>query len=298
VEQRTKNQEPRTDNREPGADRDSTQNSKLKTQNSVLVCHSCNHRELAPVYCPECWSTRIKSFGVGTQRVVEEVTALFPAARTMRWDRDSVSRKGDHGRMLDRFLGHEADVLVGTQMIAKGLDLPLVSVVGVVAADTGLHLPDFRAGERTFQLLTQVAGRAGRRSAGAQVILQTYTPEHYALLAAQENDYKAFFAQEIAFRQQTGYPPFSRLVRFVYASGSDERSRRAAEQLAQEIGKLAAALDLGDWGIIGPAPAFFHRQRNRYRWHLLLRAADPTPLLEVLRMPPGWALDIDPIHLL
>jgi primosomal protein N' (replication factor Y) len=208
--------------------------------------------------------------------------------------------------MLDRFLAHEADVLVGTQMIAKGLDLPLVSVVGVVAADTGLHLPDFRAGERTFQLLTQVAGRAGRRSAGAQVVIQTYAPDHYALLAAQEHDYQAFFAQEIAFRRQTGYPPFSRLVRFVYASGSDERSRRAAEELAAEIRRLATALELstdsaqrlGDWGIIGPAPAFFHRQRNRFRWHLLLRAQNPDPLLDALRIPPGWALDIDPAHVL
>ncbi len=272
--------------------------SMLNAQFSILICHSCGHRELIPAHCPECWSPRIKSFGVGTQRVVEEVEALFPGARTLRWDRDSVGRKGDHARMLDHFLRHEADVLIGTQMIAKGLDLPMVSVVGIVAADTGLHLPDFRAGERTFQLLTQVAGRAGRRSAGARVVLQTYTPDHYALLAAQEHDYAAFFAQEIAFRRQTGYPPFSRLVRFVYASGSDERSRRAAEELAETIRRLAAGLDLGDWGIIGPAPAFFHRQRNRYRWHLLLRAQHPAPLLAALPIPPGWALDVDPVHVL
>ena len=251
-----------------------------------------------PAHCPQCWSARIKSFGVGTQGVVQEVASLFPAARTLRWDRDSVGRKGEHERMLGRFLSHQADVLVGTQMIAKGLDLPLVSVVGVVAADTGLHLPDFRAGERTFQLLTQVAGRAGRRSAGAQVVIQTYTPEHYALLAAQEHDYKGFFAQEIAFRRQTGYPPFSRLVRFVYTNPSDERGQRAAQELAADIRRLAAALELDEWGIIGPAPAFFHRQRNRYRWHLLLRAADPTPLLERLRLVPGWSLDIDPVHVL
>ena len=265
---------------------------------SLLMCHSCSHRELVPTNCPECWSPRIKSFGVGTQRVVEEVAALFPEARSLRWDRDSVGRKGDHERMLDHFLRHDADVLVGTQMIAKGLDLPLVSVVGVVAADTGLHLPDFRAGERTFQLLTQVAGRAGRRSAGAQVVLQTYAPEHYALQAAQEHDYAGFYTQEIAFRRQTGYPPFSRLVRFVYAGGSDERAERAAHELAETIRQVAAGLELGEWGIIGPAPAFFHRQRNRYRWHVLLRAADPQPLLEALRTPPGWALDVDPVHVL
>jgi primosomal protein N' (replication factor Y) len=265
---------------------------------SLLVCHTCSHRELVPVNCPACWSKRVKSFGVGTQRVVEEVQALFPQARPLRWDRDTVTRKGDHGRMLDAFLRREADVLVGTQMIAKGLDLPLVSVVGVVAADTGLHLPDFRAGERTFQVLTQVAGRAGRRSAGAQVVIQTYNPDHYALLAAQEHDYKAFFAQEIAFRRQTGYPPYSRLVRFVYAGTSDERGKRAAEALVDEVRQIGAQLELGDWGVIGPAPAFFHRQRNRFRWHLLLRATDPAPLLDQLRLAPGWTVDVDPVHVL
>jgi primosomal protein N' (replication factor Y) (superfamily II helicase) len=273
---------------------------------SLLVCHTCGHRELVPAHCPRCWSTRVKSFGIGTQRVVEEVLHLFPRARPLRWDRDTVTRKGDHGRMLDQFLRHEADVLVGTQMIAKGLDLPLVSVVGVVAADTGLHLPDFRAGERTFQLLTQVAGRAGRRNAGAQVVIQTYSPEHYALLAAREHDYEAFFDQEIAFRRQTGYPPFTRLVRFVYAGTNDERSRRAAEALAEEIRALGDRLGsasgsgpwLGDWGVIGPAPAFFHRQRNRFRWHVLLRAEDPAPLLERLRLTPGWSVDVDPVHVL
>jgi primosomal protein N' (replication factor Y) len=130
------------------------------------------------------------------------------------------------------------------------------------------------------------------------VVIQTYTPDHYALLAAQEHDYLAFYQQEIAFRRQAGYPPFNRLVRFVHTSGNDERARRAAEELAGEIGRVAQALDMDDWGIIGPAPAFFHRQRNRYRWHLLLRAADPGPLLEALRLPPGWALDVDPVHVL
>jgi primosomal protein N' (replication factor Y) (superfamily II helicase) len=274
-------------------------------RSALLVCHTCSHRELTPAQCPQCWSPRVKSFGVGTQRVVEEVEALYPQARTLRWDRDTVTRKGDHGRMLDAFLQREADVLVGTQMIAKGLDLPFVSTVGVVAADTGLHLPDFRAGERTFQLLTQVAGRAGRRSAGAKVVIQTYNPEHYALLAAQEHDYRAFFAQELSFRQQTGYPPIGRLVRFVYAGTNDERSRRAAEALADELRRIAANVEasadgeqLGGWGLIGPAPAFFHRQRNRFRWHLLLRARDPAPVLERLRLAPGWTVDVDPVHVL
>lgn len=265
---------------------------------SELVCHSCNHRALVPQICPSCWSRRIKSFGIGTQRVEEAVLELFPQARVLRWDRDSVRRKGDHSRMLDRFLNHEADILVGTQMIAKGLDLPLVSTVGVVTADTALNLPDFRAGERTFQLLTQVAGRAGRRGDQAQVFIQTYTPEHYALLAAQEHDYSAFYSQEIAFRRQTGYPPYARLVRFVYSSPSDPGCQREAERLAAELRAQIERLDIGDWSMIGPAPAFFHRQRNRFRWHLVLRTSDPAPLLAVLRLPQGWALDVDPVNLL
>ncbi len=267
-------------------------------EHEIMVCHTCNYRAYPPIHCPECWSPRIKSFGVGTQRVVEELASMYPDARALRWDRDSVGSKGAHSRMLDRFLSHEADVLIGTQMIAKGLDLPLVSVVGVVAADISLNLPDFRSGERTFQLLTQVAGRAGRRSAHAQVVIQSYDPEHYALQAAQEHDYEAFFTQEIAFRRQTGYPPFRRLVRFVYSSGSDMRSQRAAEALAEDISTLAAALDLPDWSLIGPAPAFFHRQRNRFRWHMVFRAPDPTPLLDVLRVPHGWTVDVDPVNVL
>jgi primosomal protein N' (replication factor Y) len=304
----TTDDRPVSSDRLPGAERlsharqegsgDSGQWSVVGGPSSLLVCHTCSHRELAPAHCPQCWSRRVKSFGVGTQRVVEEVEQLFPAARALRWDRDTVTRKGDHGRMLDAFLRREADVLVGTQMIAKGLDLPMVSVVGVVAADTGLHLPDFRAGERTFQLLTQVAGRAGRSSAGARVVIQSYNPDHYALLAAQEHNYPAFYAQEIAFRRQTGYPPFARLVRFVYAGTNDERSRRAAEALAEELRRIAVRVDPGAWGLIGPAPAFFHRQRNRFRWHLLLRAENPAPVLEQLRLAPGWMVDVDPVHVL
>ena len=267
-------------------------------QSTILICHGCGHRELPPTFCPNCYSPRVKSFGIGTQRVVEEVERLFPGTAVLRWDRDAVGRKGAHQRLLDTFLNREAQVLVGTQMIAKGLDLPGVSLVGVVAADTGLHLPDFRAAERAFQLLTQVAGRAGRRSAGAKVVMQSYNPEHYALLAAQEHSYSEFYTQEMAFRRQTGYPPFGRLVRFVTAAGTDERGRRAAAALAEEVQTLAGRLDLGTWRIVGPAPAFFHIQRNRYRWHLLLLAERPDPLIAAIRLPSGWTMDIDPVQVL
>ena len=207
----------------------------------LLRCHTCGHWEGVPVFCPSCWSTRIRQFGVGTQRVAATVAELFPQARVVRWDRDVTGRKGAHERLLRTVLDHEADVIVGTQMIAKGLDLPLVTLVGVVSADTGLHLPDFRAGERTFQLMTQVAGRSGRRDLGGQVILQSYNPDHYALRAAAEHDYAAFFREEIAFRSETRYPPFSRLARFVVSSTRPESARNAAEELAGRIEALLAA---------------------------------------------------------
>ncbi len=282
------------------------QHSALSTQRStLLICHSCGHRATVPVVCPQCLSPRVKDFGVGTQRVAEDVQKMFPAARVLRWDRDSARGKGAHSKMLDAFLGGKADVLVGTQMIAKGLDLPMVSLVGVVAADTGLHLPDFRSGERAFQLLTQVAGRAGRRSAGAKVIIQTYNPEHYALQAAQEHDFKAFFAQEIAYRRELGYPPFGRLLRLLYASGSEAACQREAEALAAKIRAEIESRRLEGWGLVGPAPAFFQRARGRWRWHLILRVpaaqADTRGVgrfLNSLGPLHGWTVDVDPVHVL
>lgn len=272
---------------------------------TLLVCHSCSYRAAVPAFCPHCLSPRIKSFGIGTQQVAQEVQRMFPHARTLRWDRDSVSRKGEHDRLFTSFLHREADILVGTQMIAKGLDLPHVALVGVIAADTALYMPDFRSGERTFQLLTQVAGRAGRRTSGAQVVIQTYTPEHYALQAAQEHDYHAFYQQEIAFRRQIGYPPFSQLVRFLYAHTSKRSAERAAQELATRLATTIQQHHLHDWRLIGPAPAFIQRLRGRWRWHILLRLpthdADSGALssfLHALAPLYGWSVDIDPLNVL
>jgi len=265
---------------------------------TIMRCHTCGYRELPPAQCPQCWSNRIRHFGVGTQRVVEEMAGLFPEARVMRWDHDVTGRKGSHDRLLQTFLNHEADVIVGTQMIAKGLDLPLVTLVGIVSADTGLHLPDFRSGERAFQLLTQVAGRAGRRDLGGQVVLQSYTPEHYALQAAAAHDYASFFREEIAFRRDAHYPPYSRLVRFVYATTNPQAARAAAERLATRLEEEIARLGVIDAGVIGPAAAFAERVRKRYRWHLMLRAPDPQPVLDALGPLPGWTVDVDPVSML
>ncbi|PDW03044.1 primosomal protein N' [Candidatus Viridilinea mediisalina] len=283
---------------------DEHDHEQTQAASSTLICHSCAARAPMPYICPACLSRRIRSFGIGTQRVVEEVTALLPNARVLRWDRDSSGGKGAHERMLDAMLHGEVDILVGTQMIAKGLDLPLVGLVGVVAADTGLHLPDFRSGERAFQLLTQVAGRAGRRSAEGQVIIQSYDPEHYALRAAQEHDYAAFFSQEIAFRRETGYPPFSRLVRFIHAASDAARAQREAEHLAAQLERSIKQRKLNGWGIVGPAPACIQRSRGRWRWHLILRVPSHAQeaalhnLLDDLLPAPGWIVDVDPVHVL
>jgi primosomal protein N' (replication factor Y) len=273
---------------------------------STLACHACSHREIVPSFCPQCLSPNIKSFGVGTQRVEQEVVRLFPHARPLRWDRDTATGKGAHSRLLDQFLRHEADVLVGTQMIARGLDLPRVSLVGVVAADTALFLPDFRSGERTFQLLTQVAGRAGRRSSGAKVIIQTYTPEHYALQAAREHDYRHFYQQEIGFRRQAQYPPYGRLVRFLTMHKSQATAAHAAETLAGTLHAAIKRNHLAGWRVIGPAPATIQQIRGRWRWHLLLRIPSDIPdttttlatLLDEFSPMSGWTIDVDPVHVL
>ncbi len=260
-----------------------------------MVCHHCSYRQPVARVCPNCLSRRIKFFGLGTQRVVEKVREAFPEARVVRWDRDSTRHRGDHEELLRRFVEHEADVLVGTQMIAKGLDLPLVTVVGVISADTALHMPDYRAGERTFQLLTQVAGRAGRSPLGGRVIVQTYTPEHYAIRAAGRHDYGAFLRRELAFRRQQGYPPFGRLVRLVYTGEDAGQVRREAQTMARELAAQARQLGLAGTDVIGPAPCMHERLRGRWRWQIILRTPDPHPLLQGLRVARGWRIDVDPV---
>lgn len=267
---------------------------------SQLLCHRCNQREPIPERCPECDSRRIKYFGSGTQRVEELVTQIAPRARVLRWDADTTGRRGSHEAILDRFASREADVLVGTQMIAKGLDLPMVTLVGVIAADVGLYLPDFRSGERTFQLLTQVAGRAGRSERGGRVVIQSYTPEHYAIRAAAQHDYLAFYRREIGFRSEHSYPPLRRLARLIYW---DKRSDRAQEAATQMTARLRHRLDVlgveGEQvGVLGPAPAFFARFRGYYRWQVLLRAPDPARVLHGVDIPFGWRIDVDPVSTL
>ena len=267
---------------------------------SELVCHHCNARHPIPEICPECKSKRIKFFGSGTERIEEAVQEISPRARILRWDTDTTGRKGSHEEILARFASHEADVLVGTQMIAKGLDLPLVTFVGVVSADVGLYLPDFRAPERTFQLLTQVAGRAGRSARGGRVIFQSYKPEHYAVQAAAAHDYAGFYAREMNFRREQSYPPAARLVRLVFWHKKLETVQARCAEMAAALRARAGemALPSANFDVIGPAPAFFARHRDYHRWQILIRAPDPARLLRGMDIPFGWRVDVDPVSVL
>ena len=263
-----------------------------------LVCHQCNYRTPAPVFCPRCGSRQIKYLGIGTQKVEQEARVAFPGARLLRWDSDVTRSRQSHQRILNQFRAHEADILIGTQMVAKGLDLPQVTLVGVITADTSLNLPDFRSGERTFQLLSQVAGRAGRGPLGGQVIVQTFAPEHYAIQAAAEHDYAAFYEKEIHFRRGLRNPPFSRLALLTYSHTNEFRCQREAERMKQQLVSERDAKGIDDIDFIGPAPAFIHRLRGRFRWQIILRGVELSAFLQPVRFPQGWTVDIDPASLL
>ena len=263
-----------------------------------LVCHRCAHQENPPARCPECGSTRIRYFGLGTERVEQAIYRRWPDVRTLRWDLDTARNYAAHAAILHLFSTGLAHVLVGTQMIAKGLDLPRVTLVGVISADTALNLPDFRAGERTFQLLTQVAGRAGRGLRGGRVIIQTYHPAHYAIVAAAAHDYAGFAAQELAFRRDQGYPPYRRLTKLLYEDERPDRAQAAAEKLAATLRAALTAAGRSPDDVIGPAPPFFERIRGRYRWQILLRHPEPAAFLRTVALPPGWRIDVDPVDVL
>lgn len=264
----------------------------------ALICHYCGHKEPPSVACPQCGSRRIKHFGLGTEELEFLVQARWPQARIVRWDSDTTAGRDKHEELLASFVNQQADVLVGTQMIAKGLDLPLVTLVGVISADTSLGLPDYRTGERTFQLLTQVAGRAGRGLLGGRVIVQTYRPEHYAIQAAAEHDYTTFYLNEIRFRTQHGHPPFRRLVKLLFEDAGSDRAEQSARELAAALRAHVRAQSLSATDIIGPTPPFFGRIDRRFRWQLLARTPDPARLLADFPLPAGCQLDIDPVSTL
>jgi primosomal protein N' (replication factor Y) len=264
----------------------------------MLMCHHCGRRERSFAECPQCHSKRVKHFGLGTEEVEQQVQQRWPEARLTRWDRDTTAGKNTHETLLASFVNHESDILVGTQMIAKGLDLPLVTLVGVISADVSLGLPDYRTGERAFQILAQVAGRAGRGLLGGRVIVQTYQPEHYAIQAAAAHDFASFYIEEIRFRTQHSLPPFRRLARLLYIDPVNERGEREAEKLVKALRLHIREKALGATEILGPTPPYFNRIDGRYRWQLLVRSPDPVRLLEDFPVPRPWLVDIDPVSTL
>jgi len=236
-----------------------------------LRCHYCGYCEAPSSICPSCQSPEGALLGFGTERLEEEIAAMFPHARVARLDRDTCARKGEQRRILAGFHRHEVDVLVGTQMVAKGHDVPGVTLVGVVAADLGLHFPDFRASERTFQLLTQVAGRAGRGDEPGRVVIQTFLPEHYAIAHARTHDYPSFFREELRRRNPHGYPPFRSLLQLGLAG----KDAKAVEEAARTLAQLSHSVPLANRDsealeLLGPAPAPVTRVRDRFRWQLFL----------------------------
>jgi primosomal protein N' (replication factor Y) len=277
-----------------------------RTDGSV-ICHYCGERRERVRACAACGSTRIFFGGVGTQKVEEELEALFPEARVLRLDFDATRRVGSHQKILRAFGRHEGDILLGTQMVAKGLDFPRVSLVGVINADAGLNMPDFRSAERSFQILTQVAGRAGRADLAGEVIFQTYYPEHYTLVTAGRQDYVAFFRREMEARGEVGYPPFSRMTNVLFDGAREERVVDAAERVADTLIETAP----GGVRVLGPAPQPLSRLKGKHRWHLALRspryvalraACEETLSIwdRVRREIRGvrLTLDVDPIDLL
>ncbi|MBC7248587.1 MAG: primosomal protein N' [Actinobacteria bacterium] len=249
-----------------------------------LLCHHCNWMLRPPFACPDCGNQVHRYAGIGTERVEQELRRLLPSLRCLRMDADTTARKDAHWDILEDFRQGRAHVLLGTQMIAKGLDIPNVTLVGVINADTSLALPDFRAGERTFQLLTQVSGRAGRGRSPGRVIVQTFSPHHYAVRAAVEGDQEAFYRRELSFRREAWYPPFSRLVNLVVTAAEESLARDAAGVLAQSLGESARRRGAA---LLGPAPAPLSRLKGRYRFHLTLKA----PSLE------GWEEELQNVFI-
>jgi primosomal protein N' (replication factor Y) len=274
-------------------------------QEHVTRCHYCDYQTEPPSSCPDCHSVAIRFGGVGTQKLEAEVNARFPDYVCERMDTDSMKSHGSHQRVLDAFHEGKIDILLGTQMIAKGLDFPNVTLVGVINADTALHLPDFRAGERTFQLVAQVAGRTGRGEKGGRVLVQTLSPDHLAIRAAVRHDYDMFAVEELAVRKQLHYPPYGSMIRLVVRGPAEETARAVAEQIG--IGLRAAASEQTGVRVMGPAVAAIAKLRDQYRFQIQLQAESMPPLHDVVQQATSrfklpdkvfLAVDVDPWDML
>ena len=275
----------------------------LHRADNCLACHLCGHAAKPPSRCPECRDPGIQHAGIGTQRVEETIRKFFPTARIARMDADTMTRKGSYGEVLGKFRARQIDILIGTQMIAKGLDFPNVTLVGIINADIGLHSPDFRAGERTFQLLTQVAGRAGRGETEGEVIVQTFSPASPSIQHARHHDYAGFYEQEISFREAFRHPPFTRMLLLQIRGASLETTAAAAEAVSRELRASAPpAVEVTE-----AAPAPLERAHGQYRYHVALKSVSGSALGRLVResgladlLPAGVILtmDVDPYSLM
>jgi primosomal protein N' (replication factor Y) len=276
----------------------------------TMLCHYCGYEQEPQQNCPQCGQSAVRYHGLGTEKLEVEIADRFPGYTVRRMDSDTMRRPGSHARTLNAFRRGEIHILLGTQMIAKGLDFPNVTLVGVVNADVALHVPDFRSAERTFQLLSQVAGRAGRGPQGGRVLVQTFTPEHPCISHAAQHDYGAFVVGELGHRQAHNYPPYQRLARIIIRSRDQQAgadfSERMAAAFQPELKKLA---DEGTAAVrlLGPAEAPVFRLKGHFRYHFQLQSASPGVLHRVLRAvlptmnPPAgveFTLDVDPLNML
>jgi primosomal protein N' (replication factor Y) len=272
----------------------------------IAICHYCDYQVPAPNECPKCNFAGIRYSGLGTQKLEAEVRARFPGVACLRMDTDSMQGRGSHEKALAAFRSGKVRILLGTQMIAKGLDFPNVTLVGVINADTALHLPDFRAAERTFHLVTQVAGRTGRGERGGRVLVQTFSPEHPAIQAAVRHDYQGFAHQELPIRRMLGYPPFASMVRLVVRGPSETITGEFAAVLARRLTDLLQALKTTA-RVLGPAPAPFARLKGRYRFQIQVQGPDGEKLRAAVRQSTAeaqapeevqWIVDVDPLDML
>jgi primosomal protein N' (replication factor Y) len=260
-----------------------------------LVCHYCGYSRAMPSVCDHCGSRNIRALGMGTQRLEGMVKRLWPQARVLRLDSDVARGPDSYFRIWETFNERRADILVGTQLVARGLDLPAVTCVGVVDADLPLHFPDYRSAENTFALVAQVAGRAGRDGRPSRVIVQTSNPEHYALRCAAEGDYEGFYRAELPARKAFVFPPYAELAVLTRTDRDDGRAATSAREGAETIASGLLKEGIDGIRVMGPSPAFIHRLRGEYRWQVTLKGAGLERARHLAPHGKGWSVDIDPV---
>ncbi len=271
---------------------------KESAQRRFLLCHVCGRVVKVPTSCPSCNSTNVKFVGVGTQKVAETLSDMFPRAKVVRADRDTTRTKASFEAIYRDLHEGKVDILVGTQIIAKGLDLGNVALIGVPFADVGLHVPDFRASERVFQSIMQVAGRTGRLGRKGEVVIQTLLPNDSAILAAAKGDYEAFYEATVRERKKLNYPPFTRIIKLAYVDADEQKAIRAAKTLSGELQWLVDN-DAECKGVaeVAMAPASPVRMHDKYHYHVILRGKNPRMLLDRVKLARGWRVDVDPVSI-